>query len=143
VFHFIQQRNFARDFSTISVLNPSKITGARLSILKSTRAQDLLLNTDGEVVGVRIKHKDGRVDDLPGGSVMIATGGYASDFAKGGLLDMYRPELRSLPTTNGAFATGDGLKMAMRIGAQLVGMTDVQVSTRGYVFCFFCLFCVH
>eukprot|EP00301_Raphidiophrys_heterophryoidea_P021233 c5720_g1_i1.p1 GENE.c5720_g1_i1~~c5720_g1_i1.p1 ORF type:complete len:697 (+),score=184.63 c5720_g1_i1:59-2092(+) len=106
--------------------------GSRLRILKSTRAQDILVQ-DGNVLGVRIRHKDGRVEDIAGNNVLIATGGFAADSGEGGLLDIYRPDLRNIPTTNGAFATGDGLKMALKLGAVLIGMKDVQVHPTGFI----------
>jgi succinate dehydrogenase/fumarate reductase flavoprotein subunit len=61
-------------------------------------------------------------------SVLVATGGYASDFTNTSLLRRFRPDLVSLPTTNGAFTTGDGIKFAAAAGADLVDMANVQVA---------------
>jgi succinate dehydrogenase/fumarate reductase flavoprotein subunit len=66
-------------------------------------------------------------------SVLIATGGYASDFTNTSLLSKYRPDLVHLPTTNGAFTTGDGIKFASSIGADVVDMANVQVHPTGFV----------
>merc|ERR1712054_198241 len=43
------------------------------------------------------------------------------------------PELRTLPTTNGDHCTGDGIKMAMDIGATTCDMEAVQVHPTGLV----------
>jgi succinate dehydrogenase/fumarate reductase flavoprotein subunit len=67
-------------------------------------------------------------------AVLVATGGYASDFdGKDSLLAKHRPDLLGLPTTNGAWTTGDGLKMANAVGARLVDMRNVQVHPTGFV----------
>lgn len=62
-----------------------------------------------------------------------ATGGYAADFAKDGLLAKYRPELLDLPTTNGDHCTGAGTKMAMAVGANGIDLEKVQVHPTGLV----------
>jgi|TARA_B110000977_G_C11042625_1_gene479393 succinate dehydrogenase/fumarate reductase flavoprotein subunit/predicted heme/steroid binding protein len=48
-------------------------------------------------------------------------------------LAKHRPELRSLPTTNGDHCTGDGIKMALAVGAGTVDMASVQVHPTGLV----------
>jgi succinate dehydrogenase/fumarate reductase flavoprotein subunit len=67
------------------------------------------------------------------GPVILATGGFAADFSPEGLLAKYRPDLLSLPTTNGEHATGDGIKMAESIGGALVDIKAVQVHPTGLV----------
>lgn len=75
-----------------------------------------------------------QVSTLRSDAVLIATGGYASDFSdKDSLLAQYRPDLLGLPTTNGPWTTGDGLKMANSVGARLVDMRNVQVHPTGFV----------
>jgi len=67
------------------------------------------------------------------GPVIIATGGYGSDFSKEGILLKYRPDLERYSTTNGDHCTGDGIKLAQEIGASLVDMEFVQVHPTGLV----------
>jgi hypothetical protein len=79
-------------------------------------------------------------------AVLIATGGYASDFTNTSLLKQYRPDLIDLPTTNGAFTTGDGIKLALSVGADVVDMANVQVCVRATGPCAHhpsCLVCEH
>lgn len=67
-------------------------------------------------------------------NVLLATGGYASDFTKGSsILQVYRPDLIELPTASGPSATGDGIKLAAPIGAKLLDMENVQVHPTGFV----------
>lgn len=42
-------------------------------------------------------------------------------------LQEYCPEAAELPTTNGPWATGDGIQLGTGLGAALVGMEHVQV----------------
>ena len=83
------------------------------------RAVELIVD-DGRVVGVRFETSDGSVDIGARRGVIIATGGFEWDpelvraFARGPLA-----RSASVPTN-----TGDGLKMAMRIGAGLGNMRE-------------------
>ena len=55
----------------------------------------------------------------------MCTGGFGYDPA---LMGEYRPDLIKTVTTNGAFTTGDGIKMAREIGCELVDMDKVADS---------------
>ncbi|GAB3505063.1 FAD-dependent oxidoreductase [Phytohabitans suffuscus] len=86
----------------------------------ATGVRGLRLTTrDGEVTGVRVNIADGeRV--VPAGAIVLATGGF--DYAP----DLVRDFLRG-PLSRGVGApsnTGDGLRMAMRVGAQLGNMRE-------------------
>jgi len=96
-----------------------------------------LLDEDGTVVGVVIEGSDGPFEVRARGGVVLATGGFEHDaklvrtFLRGPL-----DRAVSVPTN-----TGDGLRMAMRIGADLADMReawwvatiDVEVAGRGIV----------
>ena len=83
------------------------------------RATELITEA-GRVVGVRMVTKDGPQDVLARKGVILATGGFEWDpelaisFLRG---PMQHPA--SIPTN-----TGDGLKMAMRVGAKLGNMRE-------------------
>lgn len=64
---------------------------------------------------------------------VLATGGFANDRSPSSLLAQHRPDLLRFPTTNGEWATGDGMKMAIGAGAGLVDMDKVQVHPTGFV----------
>jgi predicted oxidoreductase len=86
----------------------------------STRTRGLRLRTDdGAVVGVELETPEGR-RDVNAGAVILATGGFDYD------PDLVRDFLRG-PINRGVGApsnTGDGLRMAMRVGAQLGNMRE-------------------
>jgi L-aspartate oxidase len=71
---------------------------------------DLVLE-DGRVTGVRILHDDGSVEKLRARGVLLATGGLGQVYSD---------------TTNPAVATGDGVAMAYRAGAEISDMEFVQ-----------------
>lgn len=64
-------------------------------------------------------------------AVILATGGYGQD--RGGLLKQYAPQFMGFPSTNGKFATGDGISIAAQIGANLVDLDQVQIHPTGFV----------
>ena len=66
---------------------------------------------------------------LPARAVVFASGGFA---ASRPLLARHRPDLAALPTTNGAWATGDGLALAAALGARLTQLDAVQVHPTGF-----------
>ena len=63
----------------------------------------------------------------------MATGGYAADFTESSLLKKYRPDIYDLPTTNGDYSTGDGIKMGLAVGCNAVDLEKVQVHPTGLV----------
>ena len=104
---------------------------------KWTRATRLL--TRGEaVVGVEYKEVTAKDQDsavrtgqVMGRNVLIATGGFASDYAQDSLLRQHRPDLLKYATTNNKGTTGDGHKLALAVGAKAVDLDDVQVHLVG------------
>ena len=66
-------------------------------------------------------------------SVVLATGGYGNDKdGPGSLLREVAPHLMNLRSTNGAFTTGDGIKVARELGASTIDLDMVQVHPTGF-----------
>ncbi|KAI0709117.1 FAD binding domain-containing protein [Earliella scabrosa] len=103
----------------------------RATILKGAKVTKLLQDENGRVTGV--EYEAGGEKKTESGAVVIATGGFAADYAEGGFLSQFRPELLSVPTTNGDHATGDGHRLAVSLGGQLCDMDQVQVHPTGFV----------
>src|SRR4051794_6500782 len=87
-----------------------------IEVLERTVALDALRTADGRVVGLRIARAadDGSladVRDLRARATVLATGGYGQVFAS---------------TSNPAGATGDGLALALRAGAEVADVEMVQ-----------------
>ncbi len=81
-----------------------------IRVLEHTFAADLHL-TEDQVTGLHVLATDGRPQTLPAGAVLLASGG-------AGHLFPY--------TTNPSVATGDGVALALRAGAQLADVEFYQ-----------------
>ncbi|MEG0753416.1 MAG: flavocytochrome c [Angelakisella sp.] len=90
-----------------------------------TTATELMMNGEA-VVGVKATDANGTPYEFTANKgVIIATGGFAGNKE---MRKKYDPSLSdSLPTSNNASITGDGIIMAEKIGANLVGMEEIQV----------------
>ena len=65
--------------------------------------------------------------------VVLATGGFSVPSKDNIILSEFRPDLAHMPTSNGAWATGDGHVLGRRVGGRLVDMTEVQIHPSGFV----------
>lgn len=72
------------------------------------------------MIGVKYR-KEGK-DFEEYGKVILTSGGFAADFTSTSLMKKYRPDLDGFPTTSGNYCTGDGVKIAEKIGARLIDM---------------------
>ena len=91
-----------------------------IPIFTGAKVTELLQDADKKINGVEINN-DLKVNAK---AVLLATGGFG---ASKDLIAKYRPDLRDYKTTNQAGATGDGLKLADKVGAQLEQLELVQV----------------
>merc|ERR1719395_132165 len=103
----------------------------RARIIMKAEGKKLLTDPSGAVIGVEYE-KDGKLGQEYG-PVIVSTGGFGAGFAEDSLLVKHRPDLMHLPTTNGEHCSGDGLKMAMAVGADTVDLEWVQVHPTGLV----------
>lgn len=99
-----------------------------ITVLLGTRAERLVQDADGTVVGVQVTDADGARRTLPAaGGVVLATGGFEGD------VRMVRDYLRfpQTLTWGSPYNTGDGHKMAQKAGADLWHM-DNMTSIEGF-----------
>jgi flavocytochrome c len=111
----------------------SAAVASRIDIRKRARAVELVVR-DGAVAAVVYEDGAGgaRVS-VAARNVVIATGGYAAARGAGMLLAEHRPDLVHLGTTNGRWATGDGILLARAAGADVINLHDVQVHPTAFV----------
>lgn len=90
-----------------------------VKILYNTAASDIVMK-DGKAVGV--KTENGAT--ISAKSVILASGGFGADLKWVAELN---PALDGFVTTNAKSITGDGIKMAQKVGAALVDMNQIQI----------------
>ena len=89
----------------------------------NSRVTDIL-RQNGKITGVKVSTKDGDYT-IKAKAVVIATGGFSND---PNLVKRWAPEWASRPTTGAVSLTGDGIKMAQKIGAAVVAMEQVKAN---------------
>lgn len=101
-----------------------------IEVLLDTEALELVFK-DGRVTGVKATSEKGDVVLNANNGVILATGGFS---ANNELLEKYNetwPSLANIKTTNHPGATGDGLVMAEEVGANLIGLSNIQLLPMG------------
>lgn len=88
----------------------------------NTQATEIMTNKDGQVIGLKVKDKKGSYKILAK-AVVDAAGGFGGNNE---LVSKYVPRLKGFATTNHPGATGDGLLLAEKAGAQLIDMVEIQ-----------------
>jgi fumarate reductase flavoprotein subunit len=89
-----------------------------------TKVTEILTGEDGSVSGVKVVNKDGKEYKIFAKSVVLAAGGFGANLD---MVTKYNPDLKDFQTTNHPGATGDGIVMAEKLGAQLVDMKEIQI----------------
>jgi len=104
--------------------------GNDIEVMLNTRATELIIE-DGRVVGVEAENEGGTVTAKANNGVIIATGGFGANIMARDYYNNIWPELTNIKTTNHPGATGDGMWMAEKIGASLIGMEQIQLLPMG------------
>ena len=94
----------------------------KIDVRTNTHAEQILTDKSGRVVGLKVKGKDGTYT-IHSKAVVDAAGGFG---ANNEMVAKYVPRLKGFATTNHPGATGDGLLLAEKIGAQLIQMDQIQ-----------------
>jgi len=107
-----------------------KALEAGVKIYTETRGTELIVDASGRVVGGKAVQTDGtQITINASKGVVLATGGYCANPAMVKKYDKYWGNDLSdhTLTTNVGTNTGDGILMAQKIGAQLIGMEVAQM----------------
>lgn len=104
----------------------------KAQVLTEYKAEALICEGN-RVVGVRGTTGNGSSFECYGEKgVLLATGGFAANVEMRQEYNTHWANLdESITTSNGAGSTGDGIKMAKEIGANLVGMEWIQIVPGG------------
>jgi len=108
----------------------------KIEIRCGSKVKKLLHSVDKEgirtVAGVEVECNGSMYEEVAD-SVILATGGFGCCRSPNGLMARYRPDLLAFPTTNGAFAEGDGVTLGEDVGAELLDMDKVQLHPTGFI----------
>ena len=102
-----------------------KFLGMGGKLMLQTRAQELIRDDAGKVVGVRATDKDGNTVELASKAVILASGGY------GAVKSMLPKEMSNYVFYGLDSETGDGYKMATAIGAGTINLDLVKMYPQG------------
>ena len=102
-----------------------KFEGMGGKLMLETRAQELLRDKDGRVIGVRATDAAGNTVELTSKSVILASGGY------GAVKSMLPKEMSNYVFYGLDSETGDGYKMATAIGADTLNLDLVKMYPQG------------
>ena len=94
----------------------------QIDMRMNTQATKILMK-DGKVTGIQVTNKKDGTYTIHAKAVVDAAGGFG---ANNDLVSKYVPRLKGFATTNHPGATGDGLVLAEKAGAQLIDMTEIQ-----------------
>lgn len=106
-------------------LMSQKLDGFGGKIMTNTRAEELVLNDKGEVVGVKARLADGSMADFTAKRVILASGGYGAN------RDMLPPVVASYLFYGLDTETGDGLRMGKKVGADTINLDLVKQYPQG------------
>ncbi len=95
----------------------------KVTFIMETRVTELLTNENSEIIGLKATDKDGQDVSYDAKAVVLATGGFDKNEA---LVDTYAPVAKGQTSFSSEGSTGDGLTMAIALGADVI--------TKGGVF---------
>ena len=99
----------------------------KIDLRMNNEATELVV-TDGKVTGVKVTSPEGEYT-ITAKAVILATGGFGADLER---VAAYQPSLDGFVTTNAPGVTGDGIDMAVAIGAATVDMEQIQIHPSVY-----------
>ena len=95
-----------------------------IPVITNMKAEELIKNKDGRVVGVKATMDGSEYTFNAKGGVVLATGGFG---ANPEMVKKYNPKIdERFKTTDAPGSTGEALYMAERAGAELVNMGYIQ-----------------
>lgn len=101
----------------------AKLNELGVNVMLNTEATELLTDEEGKICGVKAHGPDAEYT-FRCKAVILATGGFGANEE---MYTQYRPDLKGTVTTNAPGATGDGIVMAQKLGADLVDIEQIQL----------------
>lgn len=104
-----------------------------IDLMLNTKAEELIQDENGRISGVICTGQTGNKITLNANKgVVIATGGFARNVELRQAYNIqWGPLDSSVPSTNHPGATGDAVKMLMKVGADMIQMGNIQLHPMG------------
>ena len=109
---------------TIPRLEAACATRSNLALLTDITVTKILTDDTGAVCGVEGVGKAGNPVTAKAKAVILATGGFGANLP---MVASYAPQLEGFMTTNAAGIQGQGIQMAVELGAATVDMDQIQI----------------
>ncbi|MCW6674371.1 flavocytochrome c [Aerococcaceae bacterium NML171108] len=98
------------------------VTERNIPLFTNANVVEILQN-EGAASGVKVEI-GGETKEVQAKAVIIATGGFGANLS---MVSELKPELDGFVTTNQEGSTGDGIKMAQALGAEVVDLDKIQI----------------
>ena len=103
-----------------------------IKLMLNTRATEILVDGNGNACGIVCTGETGNTITVKANSVVVATGGFAKNVELRMAYDAIWGTLdASVLSTNHEGATGDGVKMMQKLGADFIQMGNIQLLPLG------------
>lgn len=103
-----------------------------IDVMLNTKAEEILVDENGLVCGVRATGETGNTVTVKAKSVVVATGGFANSVELRQAYNIQWADLgEGIKSTNHPGATGDAIKMLMKLGADFIQMGNIQLLPLG------------
>ena len=109
---------------TVPLLEEACNARDNLTLLTDTTATEIITDDAGAAVGVVDTGKTGNTVTVSASAVVLTTGGFGANLDK---VVEYAPQLEGFMTTNAAGIQGQGIDMAVALGADTVDMEQIQI----------------
>ena len=111
----------------VKVLTAEVEAVEKIDLRLNTKATEIVM-VDGKAAGVKVTTENGDYT-INAKAVILATGGFGADLERVASL---KPELEGFVTTNAPTILGQGVDMAVAIGAATVDMEQIQIHPSVY-----------
>ena len=109
---------------TIPLLEKACSERNNLALLTDVTVTKILTDENGAACGVEATGKAGNKVTAKAKAVILATGGFGANLE---MVAHYAPQLEGFMTTNAAGVQGQGILMAVELGAATVDMEQIQI----------------
>ena len=111
----------------VKVLTAEVEAVEKIDLRLNTKATEIVM-TEGKATGVKVTTENGDYT-INAKAVILATGGFGADLER---VAAYAPNLEGFVTTNAPTILGQGVDMAVAVGAATVDMEQIQIHPSVY-----------